>query len=78
MDMREKISSIVTQIGAAMSIVGGLTLTEWGVVIGITLSIAGFAASQYWQYKNYRVNLARLRKKHQDEVDSCNADQQQG
>lgn len=56
MELKERIAHIVTGIGAGTSIVSGVTITEWGIISGILLGVAGFVAAQYWQYKNYRLN----------------------
>lgn len=76
--IKETIAKVATQLGAAMSVISGLTLSEWGVIVGMAVGIAGLGASQYWQWRRYRlekrVALARL--KHGDDLLCADSQQQ--
>lgn len=55
MYLKETIGKVANQVGAIVTIVGGMSLSEWGILSGIALGLAGFAATQYWQWKRYNL-----------------------
>lgn len=51
----EKIASAGTYIGGALATLSGLSLNEWGVVIGIGVGVGGFAANLWFKYHIIRL-----------------------
>lgn len=49
--MEGKMPTTVSYSGAAASILSSLTLTEWGIVVGIITAIATFAFNIYYQMR---------------------------
>lgn len=49
--MEGKMPSTVSYSGALASIVSSLTLTEWGIVVGIVTAVATFAFNIYYQMR---------------------------
>ena len=45
------ISNGASYIGIGTTVVSGLTLSEWGVVVGIVFWVLGFLGSQFWSYQ---------------------------
>ncbi len=37
--------------GAATAITSGLTITEWGVIVGIVVGVLGLVFGQYWSWR---------------------------
>lgn len=50
----ERAPSIVSYIGAGFSVGSGLTLTEWGVVVGILTALLTFIANMIYQARRER------------------------
>ena len=54
-----------TYIGSGSSVIFGLSLNEWGVIIGIAVAILGLALGQYWHWRqdrrNERIARAKIR-----------------
>lgn len=59
-----KITFGMTQGGAALSVIGGLTLNEWAAAVGMVVAVAGlvgnFIITNYWKRKHYRLERERL------------------
>lgn len=53
----DKVMSAVSYAGGAVSVAAGLTLTEWGVIVGIVTALLTFLANQLWQVRKYRMEL---------------------
>lgn len=47
----DKVPSIVSYLGAGFSVGSGLTLTEWGVVVGILTALLTFIANMVYQVR---------------------------
>ncbi|SDG85856.1 Bacteriophage holin family HP1 [Pseudomonas flavescens] len=55
MSATEKAITGSSYIGAVLSIIGGMTLTDWGIVVGIITALLTFGANMYYQrQKNAR------------------------
>ena len=52
--MSDKVTSWVSYAGAFLSVFSGLTLTEWGIVVGIFTALLTFAANLLYQYRKDR------------------------
>jgi Tfp pilus assembly protein FimT len=52
--MSDKVMSGVSYAGAGVSVASGLTLTEWGIVVGIVTALLTFAANLFYQYRKDR------------------------
>ncbi|MDH0704333.1 phage holin family protein [Pseudomonas toyotomiensis] len=50
----EKIMNGVSYAGAGVSVVSGLTLTEWGIVVGIVTALLTFAANIVYTHRKDR------------------------
>jgi Bacteriophage holin family HP1 len=48
-----------TMIGSSATVIFGLSLNEWGVVVGIITALAGLAVNFYYRRKEYRLMEAR-------------------
>lgn len=62
-----KIGAGVTYVGSGMTVIAGLTLTEWGVVVGILTAIVGLGFQWYFRSRRnkreeeaHRANMRRL------------------
>lgn len=55
----ERVTTYMTQGGAAVTILGGLTVQEWAMAIGAFVSIVGllgnWAIAWYWKSKHYQL-----------------------
>lgn len=47
----DKLPSFVSYLGAGFSVGSGLTLTEWGVVVGILTALLTFIANMVYQVR---------------------------
>jgi FtsZ-interacting cell division protein ZipA len=56
--MTDKVMSAVSYSGAAVSVISGLTLTEWGIVIGILTALITLVANQVWLIRKDRRETA--------------------
>lgn len=45
----DKVMSAASYVGATTSVISGLTLTDWGIIVGIFTALITFAANQWWQ-----------------------------
>jgi len=55
MSATEKAITGSSYVGAVLSIIGGMTLTDWGIVVGIITALLTFGANMYYQrQKNAR------------------------
>ena len=63
----EKIASAGTYAGGVIAALSGLTLNEWGVIIGILLGLGGFAANLW--FKHRILKLAREQKNVHFDID---------
>ncbi|CAM4032515.1 HP1 family phage holin [Ectopseudomonas alcaliphila] len=61
----DRIMNGVSYAGAGVSVVSGLTLTEWGIVVGIITALLTFAANIIYQHRRDRRerNLAELQER---------------
>lgn len=50
----DKVMSSASYSGAVVSVATGLTLTEWGIVVGIVTAILTFTANIAWQFRRDR------------------------
>ncbi len=59
-----KVTTAMTQGGAGVAIIGGLTFNEMAIVVGIVvsvLSMAGnWAINWYWQSREHRLKVERF------------------
>ena len=62
--MADKVMNAASYSGAAASVISGLTLTEWGIVIGIITALVTLAANLAYQVRKDR----REQKLHELEV----------
>lgn len=46
----ERIASAGTYAGSVIAALSGLTLNEWGVIIGVLLAIGSFVANLWFKY----------------------------
>ncbi|WP_405118754.1 HP1 family phage holin [Pseudomonas leptonychotis] len=53
----DKVMNAASYAGGFFSVAAGLTLTEWGVIVGIVTALLTFLASQLWQVRKYRMDL---------------------
>lgn len=63
----EKIASIGTYAGGILAALSGLTLNEWGVIIGIALGVGSFAANLWFKW--HVIKLAHKSEKVHFDVD---------
>ena len=52
-------SKIATYSGATAAVTSGLTLSEWGVIIGICVGVLGLLFGQYWAWRKESRERAR-------------------
>lgn len=52
--MADKVVNASSYAGAAVSVIFSLTLTEWGVIVGILTALITLAANQLWQIRKDR------------------------
>jgi hypothetical protein len=71
MDGTGKISSTVSYAGGSVSVLSALTLTDWGILIGIATAIGTFALNLYYQHRRdqrgqelHDAEMERLRTAH--------------
>jgi hypothetical protein len=50
-----EMSSKVTMISSGVTVAFGLTLNEWGVIVGIATALGGLAVNVYYRRKEYRL-----------------------
>lgn len=66
----DNVMSAVSYGGAGVSVVSGLTLTEWGIIVGIVTALLTFAANMVYQYrKDKREKALYELEKHRLELD---------
>jgi hypothetical protein len=53
-DTADKVMQTVSYAGATVSVASGLTLTEWGIVVGIITAFLTFAVNQVWLVRRDR------------------------
>lgn len=64
----DKVMSSASYSGAVVSVATGLTLTEWGVVVGIVTALLTFAANLVWQIRrDRRTQNIQNRKEHRQQ-----------
>jgi hypothetical protein len=59
--MNEKIASgstVATYVASAVAVVSGLTLTEWGVIIGTAIGILTFLTNWIFRRRESKANIA--------------------
>lgn len=47
----DNVMSAVSYGGAGVSVISGLTLTEWGIIVGIVTALLTFGANMVYQYR---------------------------
>ena len=52
--MSEKFSSAASYSGGVFSVLSAMTLTDWGIAVGIMTAIATFLLNYYFQYRRDR------------------------
>lgn len=52
--MSDKVMNGVSYTGAFVSVLTGMTLTEWGIVVGIVTALLTFGANIYYQVRKDR------------------------
>lgn len=52
--MSSDVMSVTSYAGAGVSVMFGLTLTEWGVIVGIVTALLTFVANIVWRLRNDR------------------------
>lgn len=74
--MADKAMNAASYIGGIFSVAAGLTLTEWGIIVGIVTALLTFLAGQLWQLRKFRMEQrmqeasdARARRIHALEVE---------
>lgn len=59
-----KVTAAMTQGGAGVAVVGGLTLSELAIVVGIAVSVLGllgnWVIAWYWKAKRHELEVQRL------------------
>lgn len=53
----DKAMNAASYAGGFFSVAAGLTLTEWGIIVGIVTALLTFLANQWWQARKYRMEL---------------------
>lgn len=53
--MADKAMNAASYIGGIFSVAAGLTLTEWGIIVGIVTALLTFLAGQLWQLRKFRM-----------------------
>jgi hypothetical protein len=53
-DIQDKVVSTASYAGATVSVVSGLTLTEWGIIVGIATALVTCVANMIYQHKKYK------------------------
>lgn len=53
----DKAMNAASYAGGFFSVAAGLTLTEWGIIVGIVTALLTFLANQWWQVRKYRMEL---------------------
>jgi hypothetical protein len=56
--MQEKIAEVTTgssYVAASGTVLAGLTINEWGVIVGIILGIATYVTSLIYKHKHYQL-----------------------
>lgn len=57
--MEQKLST-ASYAAAGVSILAGLTLTEWGVLVGIVTAVATFGLNWLYRHRSYKLEAARV------------------
>jgi len=47
-------TSEVTYVASAVTVISGLTVNEWGVIIGLVIAVATFAVNWYYKHKTFK------------------------
>lgn len=63
----EKLATGSTYVGGVIAALSGLSLNEWGVIIGIALGVAGFATNLWFKW--HVIKLAKKSEKVHFDVD---------
>ena len=65
--LHDRAVTAASYLGAAISVVSGLTLTEWGILIGIVTALVTFVANLLYQHRKdkreqrlYELEVKRL------------------
>jgi len=53
--IRGDVSHKLAQVGAASSLIFGLSINEWGVLIGILVGVGGLVMQWYYRRKEYKL-----------------------
>lgn len=57
--MSDKMMSWFSYAGAMLSVFTGLTLTEWGIIVGIVTAVLTYATNAYYTRKRYELEKHR-------------------
>lgn len=57
--MSDKVTSWISYAGAFLSVFTGLTLTEWGIIVGIVTAVLTYATNAYYQRKRFAMDQHR-------------------
>ena len=49
--MGDRSTSFTSYLGALVSVIAGLTLTEWGIIVGIITAILTFGLNAWYKHK---------------------------
>ena len=63
---------VMSYLGAIVTVLGGLTLNDWGVIMGIIFGLFTIVMNWYYKQKDYELRKQaleneRLNKEHQNE-----------
>lgn len=48
------VASPITYGASAMTVVAGLTVNEWGVMVGVTIALATFIVNWIYKHKTFK------------------------
>lgn len=74
----QKAANALQYTGAAVTIIGGLTLTEWAVIVGMFGGAGGFLVNWYYQHKRTKIYEQLLGKKIVRDVGVVDPEEQLG
>lgn len=53
-DIQDKAVSATSYVGAGFSVVSSLTLTDWGILVGIVTALLTFAGNMWYQRRKHK------------------------
>ena len=54
---------VMSYLGAIVTVLGGLTLNDWGVIMGIIFGLFTIVMNWYYKQKDYELRKTSLRKR---------------